>query len=114
MFGSVALVLSGVKITTLAPGALLTFRSPDETLIYLPHWPLYSVLLLPSSNLTSSLISVLQEVEDEAQREEASGGREEAVFGARVHEDPCGGFRSEGVGGAPQRDRPQRMARQQQ
>lgn len=64
--------------------------------------------------LTSSLISVLQEVEDEAKREEASSGREEAVFGARVHEDPCGGFRSEGVGGAPQRDRPQRMARQQQ
>lgn len=57
---------------------------------------------------------MLQEVEDEAKREEASGGREEAVSGAGVHEDPRGGFRSEGVGGAAQRDRPQRMARQQQ
>lgn len=57
---------------------------------------------------------MLQEVEDEAKWEEASSGREEAVFGAGVHEDPRGGFRPEGVGGAAQRDRPQRMARQQQ
>lgn len=56
----------------------------------------------------------MQEVEDEAKREEASSRREEAVFGAGVHQDPRGGFRSEGVGGAAQRDRPQRMARQQQ
>lgn len=57
---------------------------------------------------------MLQEVEDEAKWKEASGRREEAVLGAGVHKNPCGGLRPQGAGGAAQRDRPQRMASQQQ
>jgi len=56
---------------------------------------------------------LLQEVEGEAKWKEA-GRREEAVPGARVHKDPRGGFWPQRAGGAAQRDRPQRMARQQQ
>lgn len=50
---------------------------------------------------------MLQEVEDEAKWKEASGRREEAVPGAGVHKNPCGGLRPQGVGGVAQRDRPQ-------
>lgn len=114
---------SFVKVTviaTLARRSFLTFSPLDETLImticltflfsqlfYCPHQSI-------RSSLTESLLCVLQEVKDEAKREEAPSRGEEAVFGARVHEDPRGGLRSEGVGGVAQRDRPQRMARQQQ
>lgn len=57
---------------------------------------------------------MLQEVEDEAKRKEASDRREEAVPGAGVHEDPRGGLRPQGAGGPAQGDRPERMASQQQ
>lgn len=67
------------------------------------------------SPLTRSVFSyALQEVEDEAKWKEASGRREEAVPGDGVHKNPRGGLWPERAGGAAQRDRPQRMARQQQ
>ena len=75
---------------------------------YCPHQLVGSSLTQPVSS------SVLQEVEDEAKWEEASDRREEAVLGARVHKNPRGGLWPQGAGGAAQRDRPQRMASQQQ
>jgi len=42
--------------------------------------------------LTPLLSRPFQEVQDEAQWEEATGRGEEAVPGARVHKDPCDGL----------------------
>lgn len=96
---------------TLIPAIFFVLKPPSVTslLFYCPHQLVCSSL---TRHVSSS--SVLQEVEDEAKWEEASDGREEAVLGARVHKNPRGGLWPQGAGGAAQRDRPQRMASQQQ
>lgn len=76
--------------------------------LLLPFTALWPVLLL------LFFFFLLQEVKDEAKWKEAPAWREEAVPGTRVHKNPCGGFWPQGAGGAAQRDRPQRMAGQQQ
>lgn len=55
-----------------------------------------------------------QEVQGEAQREEAAGGGEEGVPGAGARAVPDRRVRVQGAGGAAARDRPQRVAGQQQ
>lgn len=74
--------------------------------------PLFHCVRLILTYLSSS---VLQEIQNEAQWKESTHWREEALLGARVHKSTGHGLRPERFGGAShQRDRPQRMARQQQ
>lgn len=57
---------------------------------------------------------LLQEVKDEAKRKEATHRGEEAVPRARLHQSKGRRLRPKGAGGVATRDRPERMARQQQ
>ena len=86
-------------------------------------WLLYRVtfgllleqLVVPSPvALTAPFLCFVQEVQDEAQWEEADRGGEEAIPGARAHQGARHRLPPEGAGGVAPGDRPQRMAGQQQ